>query len=397
MTPIRVNVAAERLAGSAPTPIMASIQCSPPPAARGSMNNATPTKSVTRWLGNGWLRAGLLALVLCAVYGGPAWQADYVHDDNPAVLENGHVRWPPPLQEIFSSPYFGTQRGFLTQGLIRPLVTLSFAAEIPLGLDTARRRHLVQLALYWLVCLLVASLAGRIARSLECDPRRATYFAWAAALLFAVHPVHAEVVMAIAYRPDLLALLMLLPATTALLDLAEDRPAGKLELFSIPLLFGLSLLCKESAMAILGPWLLWALFRRRRHKRALVVVTACLAVALLYIAWRSRALGGLLVAHIPVNDNPLAHVPVGERLTGACALIWHALCQMLWPSTIAPDYTFDALPVVAMTGWRTLGGGLVLVALCPMRLLSSSARAEVNSIQSVRTQVWTDLQIALIT
>lgn len=320
--------------------------------------------------------AGLVIVALLVGWAPAAFNADYVHDDHPAVLNNVNVTWPPPVQQIFSSPYFGPGPKFSHQGLARPLVTLSFAAEAGLGLDSAAARHGVNLLLYAVICLLVALLIYRIASIWQgLSQTAAVGWAGLSAVIFACHPIHASSVMAVAYRPELMALLFVLAASLLWLQLLEGAPRPWLRGAVGAGLFGLALLSKESAICALAPWGLAAWMRRRGLRQCLPMAVPAIVLAAALLLWRRQAMGGVLVAAIPWADNPLATVDPWTRLIGAMEGVWLAMGHLLLPLSVlqAPDWTFDALPVAqGLTACATAGlcvtllaGGIAIRGLLP--------------------------------
>ena len=311
--------------------------------------------------------AQALFLPLCCVvaWGVASASAEYVHDDRPAILNNANVTWPPPVAQIFRTSYFGPGAAFAHMPLTRPLVTLSFAVEEGLGWTSARARHRVNLALYALVCLLVGTLMARLAAA-WAGAGRPEPQAWlgASALIFAAHPVHASVVMSAAYRPELMALALVLLASHLWLQVVGGADHRAWRSVACAAGFGLALLCKESAICALAPWLVAAWLRPGGLRRGAVPLVACAVLALGLLIWRHLVLGGVLVAAIPWADNPLATVATTTRLMAALEQVWLASTHALVPLTVlhAPDWSFDALPLAAVPGWRTGAGAAIVIA-----------------------------------
>ncbi|MCO4760037.1 MAG: hypothetical protein KC502_00920 [Myxococcales bacterium] len=297
-----------------------------------------------------------LGLVLTGLlFGPPALTASYVHDDHPAVIDNANVRWPPNIAQIFTTPWFGPARGFATQGLSRPLVTLGYAVEAGLDLGSPGR-HAVNLLLYALICGLVGLLVASLLRGQP--PQLIRVSATLATLLFAAHPLHASSVLCVAYRPELQAAALALAATLAFIACARGQKwAGPASL----MLMLVALWSKESALTVLAPWTVWLWSQRDGDRRtAATWLAATAVVCLLWLAWRATWLGTPFIA---AHDNPLAHVGVGERLLGALWLVAYAAKKLLWPYDLAPDETFDSLPVLHPAGWLVLTGGVIVLSL----------------------------------
>jgi hypothetical protein len=319
-------------------------------------------------------RKAVVALLLgvaaiLAIYAQPAWQALYVHDDHAVVEHNPQIAWPPDLHAIFTGRWFGDKAAFGYVAISRPLATLTFCAEQGLGLDTPRARHVVQLLMYLLVCGLAGRLAWRLAKALDLRDPTAALAAGSGTLAFALHPAHAEVVLSLAYRPEILALLLTLLATGLLLDLR----LGLDHRGTIPLLllaFAGALLSKESALAAWLAWTAWASATPLGRQRLWKPLALLGILAATWLLWRRWNLGAVIAGTIPFADNPLVVEQVPTRLLNALDIAARAAGHLLWPFELAPDYTFDAWPV--QHGW-TLRAVAALTGLAG--LLAVAVRA----------------------
>lgn len=313
-----------------------------------------------------WLAA--LLLTASAAYLPAAWQAGYVHDDAAAVTAHPQVQWPVDWPQLVRARYFGGPE-FAYVFAARPLATLSFAAEIGLGLDSPQGRHLGQFLLLIGVSVLAGLLVRRWQLARGQPEQQAELAAGLAALLFAVHPVHTEAVMAIAYRPELLAALALLAGTHHLLSLATGS-ASRIGHSLGLCLWGLAaLLSKESALAGLVWWALWAIANRQTWQRLRLTWLPIGAALAAWLAWRLWAVGALLKAQVPRHDNPLAYVEWPQRLLGGLDLTGRAMGQLLAPVHLAPDYTFDAWPTpTALTAFGAVGLAALVAAVAWVKL-----------------------------
>ena len=294
----------------------------------------------------------VVAAAVAIVYGAAVDSAAYVQDDTPAILSHPAVRWPVDWRQLVRAPYFGDADHAYIR-LSRPVATLSFAVESGLHLDSSRARHWVNLALYAVGCAWLTALALALMAAWRCSPWPAVL----AGLVTALHPAHAEVVMQVAYRPELLALLAELGAITALWALSRS-PRPWLPASLATLAFALGLWSKEQALMLLPVAALWALGGRPK-RRAWLTLGAWAGVALVWLLWRNWLFGGLTSPEVAIVDNPLAAAPPRVRLLTALALLPRALGQLLWPVDLAPDYTYNAWPpLTAADGEVVLGAVL---------------------------------------
>jgi hypothetical protein len=285
-----------------------------------------------------------MLVALAAVWVPPALQAEYVLDDKIVLVGNPSVAWPPDLARIFTAPWFPPERGFAHVVLSRPLVTLSYCLEIPLGLATPKGRHVVQLLLYALCCIGVGALIWRLLPGVYPYRVPAGVFA---GIAFCALPVHAEAVMGVANRPELLSLLAVLAATFPLVAIREGTGTWRHTVLAASA-FTAALFCKESALAALGAWTLWASCTREGWARLWRTLALLVAIAGAWWLWRRSVFGSVLAPTVPWLDNPLAHMDAPARIGHALRIAWFAAAHLVWPyrhwpgvSSLAPDYVFD--------------------------------------------------------
>ncbi len=311
-----------------------------------------------------WLAPLLVALTVLAVYGPPADHAEFVQDDAPAFLHHPAVTWPVDLRQIVRAPYFGDPDHAYIQ-LSRPLATLSFAAEKGAGLDSSRARHWMDVLLYALSCVWLTTLAQRLAKLWNFNQK--IWTALIAGLWFALHPAHAEVVMQVAYRPELLALLFELAAFEVLLRVRQNR-ARWFHVALGTLAFAAALWSKEQPLMLLPIAFLWALARPGLVRRFVPLLVAWTLVAIAWMAWRHWLFGPLAALPISEADNPLAVVSPAVRVLTALAIAARAWNHLVWPVDLAPDYAFNAWPPLPHPTAEVLAGALLLTCLLGLGL-----------------------------
>ena len=230
----------------------------------------------------------VIAILLAAVvlvYGNTL-QNQFTMDDGLYVLSNPQVT-EPSLHALFSPNRFSS--------VFRPVTFATMALNWALGGTEPLGYHLFNLLLQagvvWLLYLFLLEI-------LEGYPQKESV-AFAAALLFAVHPIHTEAVASVAGRAEMLAAGFLLAAWVLHL---RDR-----EILAL-VCFVLALLSKESAVAFL-PLVLLGDYSTGRWKSRLRYA-AIAAVTLLYLGLLWDVQGGRFgQATISLMDNPLASLP----------------------------------------------------------------------------------------
>jgi protein O-mannosyl-transferase len=234
----------------------------------------------------------------------PAWGAPYQYDD-----------FNTPVGDAASQSLSGWWR--LLPRTLRPLTKLSYAIESSLGADSAPARR-------WLNALLFGGCVWSLKALLE-SARLPGTAALLVACVWAVHPVHAETVVALAGRPVLLALLLILASG---LCLTRGRPGLALVLAL------LALLARESSLSWLVACAVLALHERGAGARRLVVAGVAMFGA-----------GALLLASSSGLRALVASAFTGTGAWNHLGLQWAALTKgtsalFISPSAFTPDMEF---------------------------------------------------------
>ncbi len=275
----------------------------------------------------------VLFLALALLLYGNTLKNGFVNDDKPLVANNALVNDASRLGDIFTSGYWSTRQDSVPE-LYRPLTILSLALNRRLSGAAPSGFHLVNLLLHGCVSYLIFRLA------LSIGMTRAA--AWAAGLLFAVHPVHTEAVAPVVGRSELLAAIFFLAALRLHHGMArgEGRAAFAFGAAGCYLAASLS---KEGALIFPTIALLTDLAfppARAFPPRARAIPYALYAlVALLVLGMRYEVLGAVARADIRPLDNPLVALPAGAALSTALVALGGTLKLLVWPLRLSADYS----------------------------------------------------------
>lgn len=280
-----------------------------------------------------------------------ALSADFTFDDVGLIRDNAAVQVLPAAHLLTYVYYPG--------GLYRPLTMLTYAANVsvspePLGF------HLVNVLVHVLVSLAVLFLARALLGSLVG--------AVAAALLFAVHPIHTEAVTSIVGRAELLAALGVLTALLAFRRAVLDTGVRRHMWTAVSLLaFAAALLAKESAFTALGLLVVvhWRVDRSAMLRQRVAFLAPFVAVAAGYLALRLAVVGTLgLPEPVGPLDNPLAHTDSATRLRTALIILWQYMEHLTVPLHLSADYSFNQIPLaLSWADPRFLRAALLCTAL----------------------------------
>lgn len=254
------------------------------------------------------------------------------HGSLPAIL--GSDFWGAPMASPSST------------GSYRPVVSLTYAAQVRLLGESPASLHLADMLLHAAIAVMVALLIATLVPG--------TPWAIPCAILYAVHPVLSEAVASVVGRADLIAAACLVGALLLHLEAGARRSRERLFEIGSAALLGLALFSKEYAITfpfvVAGIDLaLLASGRRSRDdlRRARPLWIAGLALIALYVGIRSMLsghLGGVMVAGSP-GDSPLVGLPWIARPSTALWLFVHAARLLVVPFPLNHVYGFGTLPV----------------------------------------------------
>lgn len=272
------------------------------------------------------LRIALLLAVVALVYGNTL-RNGFTMDDGIYVLRNPQVTQA-SLHALFAPHNLSN--------VFRPVTFASFALNWRLGRGQPFSFHLFNLLLHagamLLLYLLLESLLG------ASPPAKA--IAFAAALVFAVHPLHTEAVSSIVGRAEVLAAVFLFAAWILHL---RDRQIPAL------ICFVLALLSKESAVILL-PLLLVGDYARGKWKPWLrYALIAGVTFVYLGLLWKIQG-GRFGQVTISQLDNPLVIIPARWRILNALRVQWKYVALHFFPANLSCDYSFNTIPIYL--DWR---------------------------------------------
>jgi len=269
-------------------------------------------------------------------------QNGYVLDDM-AVIENNTLvkQGFSGIPELLITPRF---QGFehIVNDSYRPLSLVTFAIEYQLFGPNPAVGHLFNI-LFFAACVVLLFLFLD-----KLFNQKKTGIAFIAALLFAVHPVHTEVVANIKSSDELLCFFFAFWSLNVFLGYIQQGKQRQLIIGTL-LLF-LSFLCKETVIAFLFviPLALF-LYRNEHKKRSLFVIIATLLVSLAFLVARAIVLKANDSGAIPFLDNPLVHAPLfSTRIPTAIMVLGIYLRLLFVPYPLISDYSYNTIPSITL-------------------------------------------------
>lgn len=225
------------------------------------------------------LRAAVVLLLATFAFAPVVPGGGFVFDDHVLIERNADLQRADVWRNAFNRDYYATSDRPGVSGYYRPVAVLCNAFDVQVSGPGARGAHITNIVLHTAASLAVAWALTAFGLSAAA--------AWATALVFAAHPVHAESVAFVSGRVDVLATLFVLLAL-ALGASKRSRAAWGVGVAAL-----LAFLSKEIAVVlpVLFAIMWWPRRREGRPKAAMIAIAAAGLVTLLL---RHRALGGLL-------------------------------------------------------------------------------------------------------
>ena len=131
---------------------------------------------------------------------GNSLRGSFIWDDKPLIVDNSFIKNPRALSKVFLSDLYEKTRA----NYYRPLFELSLAFNYSISKLNTFSYHLVNVFLHFCVTVLFYLFLLYMTRS--------SFVSFASSLVFAVHPIHGQVVSYISGRADSLAAVFIMLA-----------------------------------------------------------------------------------------------------------------------------------------------------------------------------------------
>ncbi len=290
----------------------------------------------------------------------------YTYDDRFIIELNGVVHslrgWWRGFAHSYWPPIWGGD-GY------RPLTILAFKIQWVIGHGNPFVFHVVNIALYATVSVLVFLLAKRVLP---------LWAAWITGALFAVHPVHVEAVANLVGQSELLVATFLL---VAMLLFLGDRQRGVLRgqtIAAIATLYAAACFSKEHAIVL--PALLLAceltvlrdddsLVKRLLSQKSLYISLGAIAVSFVVIR------GAVLADHGFAGFQPFIpfstlHITRRDRVLTAFGVVPQWLRLLYWPAHLSAEYGPPDIDVAQGFALWQIPGMLILAGIVGLGLFA---------------------------
>jgi len=285
----------------------------------------------------------------------------YALDDTVVLTGNSLVQQGVKgIPKLFTSELFygfdkkGTD---LSEARYRPLALVLFAIEYQLFGKNPLVSHLINVLLFVLLIILLYQLLHRY-----LFHERNSYLAFVTCLLFAVHPIHTEVIANVKSRDELITFILIICSSIALIR--YDIKRSYLLLATGLSCFFLALLTRESAFTFVAVFpLLLYFFRKKELKASLLYILPLLIVFLMYLGLRVWLVPFQNSARLDILNSPFMNASPGEAFATKVYILFKYLSLLFYPYPLSFDYGYNQIPYVALSSAPFIFSFIVLAGL----------------------------------
>lgn len=287
---------------------------------------------------------------------------NYTFDDDIYTLKNKYaLRGTADMGSIWG---YGTIQGFTVapnnSGIYRPFTLTTFAVENQFfGELKPQNSHFINVLLYALTLGFLCSLLIKLFRNLDLP----VYIPVLITVLYALHPLHVEVVASVKSRDEILAMLLPLVAFNALWSFWRDQQWAWLALACVAFFFGIC--SKENPLTLIFvlPMTLF-LFGKQSWQQAFLKSLPIIAVSFLYLIIRFKVLDKDNSSGVNMIANNIVWGAKGAEVLSTNLSVWLEYIRLcLFPNPLSYDYSYNQIPIATWSQLRTYVSLLVHVCL----------------------------------
>lgn len=295
-----------------------------------------------------------LAVIVLLLYG-QSINFEFTLDDDLFYLKHRSVQQGMDgISDIFTKGSLNQFDGTTGVQPYRPVTLTVFAIQKSLFDNSPAAAHLFNVLLYIIVVLILFQLL------LKLFPGFHVYFISLMALLFAVHPIHTEVVSSVKSMDELLAALFGFMAWIYFLNQNDEKNKSILLIGLGSFFYFLSLLSKESAIAflIIIPLSL-GMIKKRAIKSSLMSLIPLGLMTLIFLIIRHNVIGTSTSTNgLAILENVLnASTSIWQTTATKSVILFHYIKLLFVPWPLTWDYSYNQIPLVnwtSVTAWLGL-------------------------------------------
>ena len=279
-------------------------------------------------------------------------------DDRAVTFQNKYVMSgitgiPKILSTFYWAGYWDNNAG-----LFRPLSLIMFAIEWQISPNNPALHHVINVLLYSLSIALLFRFLTRLLKDYS------VWLSFSIALLFALHPIHTEVVANIKSRDEILCFLFFI--TTAILLIRSDSFNVKNTVWAT-LSFFACLLSKEGGILYLPIFvLILFLFRKNSMLDIFRKTVSLFGISIIWLVYHTTVIKSAAMAKITYSywDNSLvACDSLASQVATGFSILGRYILKSFWPYEMSYDYSFAQIPCESFGSLNVLATLLVCIAL----------------------------------
>ncbi|OFY14424.1 MAG: hypothetical protein A2X02_01325 [Bacteroidetes bacterium GWF2_29_10] len=295
----------------------------------------------------------------------------YVLDDVISITQNKFVQQ--GLGGIKSILTKDSMYGFvgseteLTGGRYRPFPLIIFAIENQFFGNNPFIGHLLNIITWGLTVIVFFKLLSKY--FFRFNPE----VVFVASLIFAIHPIHTEVVANIKSRDEIISLLLLFGALYYLFKHLESNQL-KYKVISYSAFF-FALLSKEYGVTFLFimPLALWT-FSNIDSKKILNNTIPFIVIFIFYMLIRLSVVGVNNNASNELLNNPFLYASFTEKYSTIMVCLMKYLNLLVIPYPLSYDYRFNEIPIVGLFDLKVILSIIIHVALLTVAIINLKKR-----------------------
>ena len=297
-------------------------------------------------LNNFKIRAIIVALIGLVFYFNTL-QNEYALDDGIVIVDNDFVQEGlSGIGKIMSNDAFSNYyekmnaKDQLSGGRYRPLSIVTFAIEQEFFGNNATVRHLFNVLFYVLSLLVLLYFLHYFLLNDQPD------IAFLTTLLFAIHPIHTEVIANVKSRDEILSFLFIISTLIGVVRYHREKKIWILLLTLI--MYFCALLSKEYAITLLVfiPLLLY-LKENFSIQKSIIAVLPFLVIVAGYLYLRfSIVVFNTGFKQTDILNDPFILASAEERKATQIGILLNYLKLLFWPHPLSADYAYNTIPYI---------------------------------------------------
>ena len=286
---------------------------------------------------------------------------DYALDDCVVLTQNTLVqKGIKGIPKLLTTDYvygYSTKENILSGARYRPLSLILFAVEYQFFGANPFISHLITVLLFASLIVLLYKLLKNY-----LFPQQHYLFAFITCLLFAVHPIHTEVIANVKSRDEIITFIFLILSLISLIKYIDFKKTG--HLFLSLLYFLLALLTKETAVTYIAivPLIIY-FFLNQTIKKSLYYSIPFAILFIVYLVLRLAIVGFEKYPVTDVTNAPYLYATASEAFATKVFILFKYLCLLIFPNPLTTDYGYNQIPYITIFSAKFIGSFILLFSM----------------------------------